>query len=207
MIHTKKVMAIFAGCVLAACGILLLRHAGLVTGGTAGLTLSLSYIFNLPFALLFFLVNIPFYVFSVMRMGLSFTIVTALSVTTLSLLTAIDSYLPAFSVPMFAGSVFGGLLIGIGLTILFQNQASLGGANILALFLQKKSGFDPGKTNLIFDAIVVTLSFLTIGFIHGLFSILSILIISKVISLFKQSFVKKENIIKVKKSTVAEASA
>ncbi len=74
-----------------------------------------------------------------MRMGITFTVVTALSVTTLSLLTAVDSYLPAFTIPMFAGAVFGGLLIGLGLTILFKNQASLGGANILALFFTEKN--------------------------------------------------------------------
>lgn len=188
----KKTLAILSGCILVAGGILLLRHAGLVTGGTAGLTLSLAYLFNAPFSLLFFLVNIPFYVFSLIRMGITFTVVTALSVTTLSLLTAVDTYLPAFTIPMFAGAVFGGLLIGLGLTILFKNQASLGGANILALFLQKKAGFDPGKTNFIFDAAVVLLSFYVIGFIPGMFSIFSIIIISKVISVFKDSFVIKD---------------
>lgn len=35
----KKILAIFCGCLLVAGGVLLLRHAGLVTGGTAGLTL------------------------------------------------------------------------------------------------------------------------------------------------------------------------
>ncbi|GAF15961.1 hypothetical protein JCM19046_365 [Bacillus sp. JCM 19046] len=195
----KKILAIFCGCLLVAGGVLLLRHAGLVTGGTAGLTLSLAYLFNAPFSLLFFLVNIPFYIFSLMRMGITFTVVTALSVTTLSLLTAVDSYLPAFTIPMFSGAVFGGLLIGLGLTILFKNQASLGGANILALFLQKKTGLDPGKTNFVFDATVVLLSFYVIGLIPGLFSIFSIIIISKVISVFKDSFVKKEKAVTLKK--------
>ncbi|UTR05281.1 YitT family protein [Alkalihalobacillus sp. LMS6] len=201
----KKMASILAGCFIVAIGVLLLRHAGLVTGGTAGLTLTLSYLISLPFSLLFFLVNIPFYIFSFMRMGLSFTIITALSVTLLSLLTAVDTFLPSFTVPMFAGAVFGGLSIGLGLTLLFKNQASLGGANILALFLQKKAGIDPGKTNFLFDATVVLLSFLVIGVIPGLLSILSIVITSKVISLFKNSFVKNEKTVKVKKPAVARA--
>ncbi|AIC95271.1 MULTISPECIES: YitT family protein [Shouchella] len=200
----RKAIAILTGCFIVSIGVLLLRHAGLITGGTAGLTLTISYVVNLPFSLLFFLVNIPFYVFSFIRMGLRFTIVTILSVTFLSLLTAVDTFLPSFTVPMFFGAVLGGVSIGVGLTLLFNHQASLGGANILALYLQRKMGIDPGKTNFLFDGIVVLLSFLVVGMIPGLFSILSIVLTSKIISLYKHRFVKP---VKLQKASVSGAGA
>lgn len=128
---------------------------------------------------------------------------TMLSVTFLSLLTAVDTFLPSFTVPMFFGAVLGGVSIGTGLTLLFNQQASLGGANILALYLQKKAGIDPGKTNFLFDAFVVLLSFLVVGLIPGLFSVLSILITSKIISLYKHRFIKHVKPVQLKKKPLS----
>lgn len=191
----KKWINVWIGCVLVACGVLVLKHSDLVTGGTAGLSLSLEYLTHLPFAVLFFLINIPFYLFSILRMGLSFTITTILSVSLLSLFTATDVWLPAFVIPYWSGALFGGIIIGLGLTLLFRNNASLGGSNILALFLQKRYGFDPGKANFIFDCCVVLTSLYTIGLVKGFFSIVSIAITSKIISYFKQGNINKKPVI------------
>ena len=80
-------------------------------------------------------------------MGWKFTVTTIGSVSLLSLLTSLDHLLPAFTLPSLMGAVTGGLIAGLGLSILFMNGASLGGANILALFAQRKFGWDPGKVN------------------------------------------------------------
>lgn len=188
----KRWLLIFLGCFLAALGVIVLTHSNLVTGGTAGLSLSLAYLTGLPFAALFFLINIPFYVFSFSRMGLSFTLTTIGSVTILTLMTSMNAFLPDFSIPYWFGAILGGVFIGIGLSILFRHQASLGGSNILALFLQKRFGFDPGKTNFLFDCIVVATSLYAIGWVKGFFSVVSIAITSKVISYYKQGYMVKK---------------
>jgi len=41
-------------------------------------------------------------------------------------------------------AVFGGFAMGVGLLILFRHRASLGGVNILALFLQERFGLRAG---------------------------------------------------------------
>ncbi|RXJ04098.1 YitT family protein [Anaerobacillus alkaliphilus] len=181
----KKLLLIFLGCAITSFGVILLQHSNVVTGGTAGLSLSASYLFGLPFAVLFFIINLPFYIFSVLRMGWKFTLSTVFAVTTLSVMTGVDQWLPHFTLPMWFGAIAGGFVIGIGLSLLFINGASLGGFNILALFLQKRYGSNPGKTTLIFDAVVVLTSIVTIGFVRGLFSIISIAVTAKVISYFK----------------------
>lgn len=50
----KKVLWIILGCTIASIGVLILRHSHVVTGGTAGLSLSLSYALPLSFAVIFF---------------------------------------------------------------------------------------------------------------------------------------------------------
>ncbi|MGG3573512.1 YitT family protein [Bacillus gobiensis] len=181
----KKLSYIILGCILTALGIIILRHSHLITGGTAGLSLNLSYFFHFPFAFIFFVINLPFYLFSIIQMGLRFTLMTLFSVFLLSVITWFDAFLPGFTIPLLFGAVIGGLFIGFGLTLLFKNGASLGGANILALFLQRKYGWNPGKVNLLFDMVVVCSGMYTVGFSNGLSSILSIVTTSIVISCFK----------------------
>lgn len=181
----KRVLFIILGCLITSIGALILKHAGVMTGGTAGLALILTYASNLSFGLVFFLVNIPFYMLSIIFMGWNFTLSTIISVTLLSVITGMDKFLPAFPIPPVIGAVVGGIIIGFGLSMLFINRTSLGGANILALILQKQLNWNPGKLYFIFDFVVVVCGFYTIGVVKGLFSILSIIITSSIISYYK----------------------
>lgn len=181
----RKIINILCGCLIASIGLIILKHAHIVTGGTAGLSLTLSYFLNKPFAILFFAVNIPFYIFSFIRMGWKFTLSTLFAVTALSLITWVDKWLPAFTVNILLGAMVGGLIIGVGLSFLFINGASLGGSNMLALFLQRRYNINPGKTNFLFDFLIVISSFYSVGLIKGMLSVLSIAITSCVISYFK----------------------
>lgn len=181
----SKILKIILGCLIVSIGVIILKHSGLLTGGTAGLSLALVYLFNLPFSFFFFIINIPFYVFSFITMGWRFTVSTVFAISTLSLITSIDVWLPSFAIPPLLGAVLGGLVVGLGISYLFMNGASLGGAHILALFLQKKLNMNPGKVNFIFDFIVISLSVFTVGIINGVYSILSIFVLSFIISYFK----------------------
>ncbi len=182
----KRLGMIVLGCVLVSLGLLLLRHAQVVTGGTAGLALSLSYLLSLPFAGLFFVINIPFYIFSFMRMGWSFTLSTIVSVCLVSLVSSLGAFLPLPTMPALVGTVIGSVLCGLGLSTLFMNRASLGGVNIVALFLQQRLGWNPGMVNFIFDSVVVCIGFYSVGWYEAILSMLSVVIVSSIISYFKQ---------------------
>jgi uncharacterized membrane-anchored protein YitT (DUF2179 family) len=60
--------------------------------------------------------------------------------------------------PLYAG-VMGGFLIGAGLLMLFRHNASLGGINILALFLQQRQGWRAGKVQMAIDCLIVAAAF------------------------------------------------
>jgi len=192
----NKIPYILLGCLLSSIGTLILQHSHLVTGGTAGLSLSLSYSLHQPFYLLFFVVNLPFYIFSFMRMGWKFTASTFFSITTLCMMTGVERWLSDFVIVGWVGAVIGGGLLGLGLSILFANGSSLGGANILALYLQKKCAWDPGKITFVFDGIVVLLGIYSVGLLQGFYSVLSIVIISSTISFLNgRTFMRREPVI------------
>lgn len=115
------------GCLITSFGLYLLKGSAIVTGGTAGLALSISYLLPISFSILFTLINIPFYILSYFKMGKKFTISTILAVSLVTLFSYLLSIiLPPFALYPLLGSIIGGFIIGIGTIILFMNGSSLG---------------------------------------------------------------------------------
>lgn len=141
------------GATMAAFGITILTQLGMITGQTAGLAVLLSYATGIPFGPVFFAINIPFYWFGYRRMGLPFTFKTFLAVAALSTLSALMPSWVHFATlnPAF-GAILFGFISGAALLAIFRHGASLGGIGILALYLQDRTGFRAGHTQLIFDA-------------------------------------------------------
>lgn len=77
------------GAVMAAFGVLVLTHLGLVTGQTAGLAVLVSYATGWGFGPVFFVINLPFYWFGYRRFGKGFVVKTFLAVAAVSLLTQV----------------------------------------------------------------------------------------------------------------------
>ena len=143
------------GATLAAFGVTVLTHLGLVTGQTAGLAVLLGYATGLPFGLTFFLVNLPFYWFGWRRMGLAFTAKTFVAVAAVSTLSALMPRWVSFASldPLF-GAVLFGLCSGAALLAIFRHGASLGGVGIVALAIQDRTGFRAGWTQVLFDVVL-----------------------------------------------------
>ena len=151
--------ALVTGTLFVALGLVLFRHAGLVTGGTAGIAFLAHYALGVPFGAAFFLVNLPFYVLAWRRMGARFTLKTFAAV---ALLSAAAELLPRWIVlqsvhPLFA-ALGGGLLMGAGMLMLFRHRASLGGLNVLVLWLQERHGWRAGHVQLGLDSLVLLAS-------------------------------------------------
>ncbi|WP_040489586.1 YitT family protein [Fulvimarina pelagi] len=173
--HTplEDAQAIVTGVVLATLGIAILAHLGLLTSGVAGLALIASYATGLNVGLAFFLINLPFYVLAAMRMGKAFTIKTFTAIALLSAATAIQpDYFTFGEVHRAVGAVTAGLLIGFALLALFRHRASLGGAGILAIYLQDKLGWRAGLTQLAIDLVILGLAFAVVDWVSVLYSIL-----------------------------------
>ncbi|MCB5238311.1 YitT family protein [Niallia circulans] len=206
----KKIIVMMFGCLITSFGLYLLKGSAIVTGGTAGLALSVSYLLPISFSILFTLINIPFYILSYFKMGKKFTLSTILAVSLVTFFSYLLSLiLPPFALYPLLGSMIGGVIIGIGTIILFMNGSSLGGAQILSITLQKQFNWNMGKTNFIFDTIVILIGLYSVGLVRGLYSIVSVFIISFMMSTFKEKIAhrntSKSNIKKV--PTVVETQS
>ena len=179
----EDAQGIFYGTVMAAFGIVMLTQMGLVTGQTAGLAVLLSYVTGLSFGTVFFLVNLPFYWLAFRRMGVPFTLKTFLSVGLLSLFAQLLPKVISFDMLHPAvGAVIFGLITGSALLALFRHGASLGGVGVLALYLQEKTGFRAGLTQLLFDLCVFTFALFVLDLPSVLYSLLGAVVINFVIA-------------------------
>lgn len=148
------------GATMAAFGIVILTHLGLVTGQTAGLAVLISYATGQSFGLVFFLVNIPFYIVGYLRMGPVFTLKTFVAVALLSALSIwMPQHLNFATLDPVLGAILFGFLSGSALLALFRHGASLGGVGIVALILQDRLGWRAGWVQLGFDALLFAAAF------------------------------------------------
>ncbi|MCO4252112.1 YitT family protein [Pseudarthrobacter raffinosi] len=151
--------ALIIGSLILSFGVVLLGKVGAVTGGLAGLAFLLTYSTGWSFGIMFFLINLPFYVLSLLRMGWLFTLKTFLVVGLISVLA--DFHLTQFalsSIGTLYACLLAGVLMGIGFLVLFRHRASAGGMGIMALYLQERFGPSAGIVQLGFDALIVLAS-------------------------------------------------
>ena len=147
------------GAGMAAFGITILTHLGLVTGQTAGLAVLISYATGWGFAPVFFAVNLPFYWLGWRRFGPVFVLKTFLSVALMSGLAMLFPHWVSFAhLDPIVGAVLFGAISGSALLALFRHGASLGGVGIVALLLQDRTGFRAGWTQLLFDIAVFAIA-------------------------------------------------
>lgn len=161
----EDLIALFCAGVLVSFGIILFEKHNLLTGGTAGIAIIGTHLSSLSFGLLFFLVNIPFYYIAWTRLSKRFTINTFISVTVVSVMTEkMDSFITISHIEPLFSSIVGGILIGVGVLIMFRHKSSLGGLGILALYLQNKFNIRAGKFGLLIDALILSSSIFIFSF-------------------------------------------
>ncbi|MBB4659359.1 YitT family protein [Parvularcula dongshanensis] len=140
-------------------GMVMLREAGLVTGGMAGIALLLSYLVPVSPSTLFLLVNLPFLLLAWRVMGKGFTVKTGIVSVLIVVLGAVVNRVVAFDhIEPLVASLFGGTIIGMGILSLARHAAGVGGSGVVALSLQKTRGWNAGRTQLIGDVVILALS-------------------------------------------------
>jgi len=184
--HTlfEDAQAIFTGVLFVSLALILFAQVGLMTGGTAGAAFVLHYATGISLGKLFFAINIPFYWFAWRRMGREFTFKTFVAIALLSGLTewspqlfAIERLHPAYA------AVLGGLLLGSGCLFLARHRASLGGATIVSLYLQRSRGWRAGKVQMGIDCAIVLCALAVIPVERVAYSVLAAVVMNLFIAI------------------------
>jgi uncharacterized membrane-anchored protein YitT (DUF2179 family) len=153
----EDALAILTGCLLVSLGVVFYAKATLLVGGSSGMALLLQYASGWPFPIVFSVVNLPFYALAAWRMGFGFALRTFAAVSLVSALMKLtQGWVSLSSVDPLYACAIGGVLIGVGMLILFRHRTGLGGVNILAMWLQERLGWRAGWIQLGIDLAILT---------------------------------------------------
>lgn len=183
--HTpaEDILGVLTGTWLASLGLHLLHEAHAVTGGTAGLSLLLTYAAPVALPLMLLVVNVPFFALAAWKKGWRFTIRSIIAVALLSLFTAVHAeMIPSPDLAPVYGIATGNLLAGVGILILFRHGSSLGGFSVLALIAQEQAGLRAGYVQMGLDVLVVLAALLVVPWDNVLLSALGAVILNIVLA-------------------------
>jgi uncharacterized membrane-anchored protein YitT (DUF2179 family) len=179
----EDLQALLIGTLLVALAVTLFKHAGLLSGGTAGIAFLLHYAGVGSFGLVFFLINLPFYLLAWKFMGGAFTLRTLVAVALVSVFTdLLPQHLSLATLNPWLAALLGGVLLGNGFLILFRHRASLGGLGIVALIAQQQRGWRAGHVQLVFDALIVAAAIATVEPMRVAMSIMAVIVLNLVIA-------------------------
>jgi uncharacterized membrane-anchored protein YitT (DUF2179 family) len=164
--HTtlEDAQAIVTACAFFSLGLAMIGSSRLLMGGTPGIALLVSRVTGLRFGPVYFAVNVPFFWLGLRRLGWRFTVKTFSAIALLALATdRLPAVLHLDRVHPVYAAAMGGALAGVGLLMLFRHEASLGGVNILALWLQDRFGIRAGMVQLAVDVTILVASFFVVS--------------------------------------------
>ena len=108
-------------------------------GGFTGIATMLNYLFELPIGATIVAMNLPFFIWGALELGKNFLVKVVIGTILTSL--AIDAtapYLPVYQGDMMLTCIFGGLLGGAGLALIFMRGGATGGTDLIAKLLTRR---------------------------------------------------------------------
>lgn len=137
-----------------------LTPSGISPGGFTGVATVINYIADIPTGIMLFVLNIPVLVVGYIKMGGMFILKTALVTAIISALLDVSSGLfPPLAADGILASMFGGILMGFGLSLVLLRGATTGGVDIIAkLINRKRRHLSVGRIILAFDGVIIILN-------------------------------------------------
>ena len=135
--------------------------ANIAPGGAAGISLLINFITGAPVGITTLLINAPLLILAWRYLSHRFAVMTLLAsaVSNAMLDLVIAPICPVYSGDRFLGSLCGGILVGIGMAIIFRAGMTTGGTDILGYLFQKRfPHISIGNSLLVVDGVILLLS-------------------------------------------------
>lgn len=180
----NKFLFLFIGSILAAIGLeIFLIPNNIIDGGVVGISIITSYLTKVPLGIFTFLLNIPFLFFGYKQIGKSFVISSLFAISSFSFWVSVFHPVPGLTNDVLLATVFGGIILGIGVGMIVRYGGSLDGTEIVAIVLNKKSVFSVGQIVMFFNLFILSSAGLVFGWDRAMYSLIAYFIVFKVIDI------------------------
>ncbi len=145
--------------ILAASFVLFITPYKIIPGGVYGISIVLHYLFNTPVGLVALCFDIPLTLLGIKFLGPRFGFKTVLGFSLTAIFTDTLTFFWGFK-PLVEGdallsSIFGGVLAGLGLGLIFKSKATSGGSDIVAMIIAKYTKLPLGMLMIYVDSVIV----------------------------------------------------
>ena len=177
-----RIIAITIGAILMATGLeIFLVPNHVIDGGITGISIMLAHLTGWKLGLFLFILNLPFVYLGYKQMGKTFAFSTVYGIIVLSIFTSFFHPIPPFTEDILLATLFGGMILGIGVGLVIRNGGALDGTEILALVISKKVPFSVGQIIMFMNIFILGAAGFVFTWDRAMYSLLAYVIASKAI--------------------------
>ncbi|SES99919.1 Uncharacterized membrane-anchored protein YitT, contains DUF161 and DUF2179 domains [Oceanobacillus limi] len=177
----EYIYIIFGASLVALSYNIFLLPAKLAAGGISGISTILFELYELSPALTQFIINLPIFIIGWFALGKDFSGKTLVGTFWVPFIIWLSEDIPLTVTNPILGAIYGGIVLGVGLGIVYKGNGSTGGTAAIAQVVKKFTGISSGYSQLIVDGIVVIGSIIVFNLELTLFALMTIYICSKAI--------------------------
>ena len=155
----------------------------IASGGVGGLAISLNALFGWEPGTFVLLANIPLMVLCFFLLGKEIFLKTVYGSWIFPIFISLTSSLPTFTNTPLLAALFGGIILGFGLGLVFLGNSSTGGTGIVVQILNKYTPLPLGLLIILVDGIIVGIGFIAFDADTVLYSIIALLSITYVVNM------------------------
>lgn len=185
----RRLILIAIGAILVAVGLeIFLVPNAVIDGGITGISIMLSHLTGIKLGLLLFLLNLPFFYVGYRHIGRAFALFTLWGVAIMSVGTYLLQPVNSLTQDPLLASVFGGIIIGIGIGLVIRNGGSLDGTEMLAILANKKLPLSVGQTVMLINLFILGSAGFLFGWDRAMYSLIAYFIAFKLIDTIIEGF-------------------
>ncbi|MFJ8258197.1 YitT family protein [Peribacillus asahii] len=170
----QRALLITLGAILMSIGLeIFLVPNNVIDGGITGISIMLSYTTGWKLGIFIFLLNLPFFFVGYKQIGKTFAISTLYGIIILSISTSLLHPVSAFTQDILLASIFGGMILGVGIGIVIRYGGSLDGTEIMAILASKKLPFSVGEIVMFFNIFILGSAGFVFSWDRAMYSILA----------------------------------
>ncbi|WP_445480873.1 YitT family protein [Lysinibacillus irui] len=190
-----RIIMVSLGAIIMALGLeLFLVPNHIMDGGIVGVSIITSHLLNLPLGIFIFILNLPFIFLGYKQIGKTFALSTGLGITVLSLATLVLHNIHPFTEDTLLATVFGGMILGVGVGIVIRYGGSLDGTEILAILFNSKTPFSVGEIIMFFNVLIFTVAGFVFNWEQAMYSIIAYYIAYKMIDIVIQGLEESKSV-------------
>lgn len=180
----KKYLLLTLGAIVYAAGLeTFFVPNNLIDGGVVGISMMISYLTDTPLSVFVVLLNIPFLYLGYKQIGKTFTVSTLYAIVVLAFAIQYFHTTPNITYDIFLATIFGGIVVGLGVGMIIRYGGSVDGTEIVAIISDRKTELSVGETVMIINLFILSSAGLVFGWERAMYSLIAYFIAYKVMDL------------------------